>query len=68
MAGKKFLNPTLKIAVCLIGMLVMGYVLYPSVRSGTIGDSVTIVRGLVFLGFAYFLVQGIKQILEMREK
>ncbi len=68
MAGRKFLNPSLKVAVCLIGMFVMGYVLYPAIRSGSIEDSVTIFRGLVFLGFAYFLVHGIKQMLESREK
>ena len=30
MAGNKFLNPILKIAICITGMFVMGYFLYPS--------------------------------------
>ncbi len=67
MAGKNFLNPILKVAICVLGILVMGYFLYPSVVSGTVEDNLTIVRGLVFLGFAYLLVQSIKQILEGRE-
>jgi hypothetical protein len=67
MAGKKFLNPILKIAICVTGMLVMGYFLYPAALSGTIGDNLTIVRALVFLGFTYLLVQSIKQMVEGRE-
>jgi len=64
MAGKKFLNPILKIVICLTGMILMGYFLYPSVSSGNFEDSLTIVRGLVFLGFTYLLVQSIKQMFE----
>ena len=68
MAGNKFLNPILKIAICITGMFVMGYFLYPSVQSGVIVDNVTILRALVFLGFTYLLVQSIKQIIEHREQ
>ncbi len=68
MAGNKFLNPILKMAICITGMFVMGYFLYPSVRSGTIEDNLTILRALVFLGFTYLLVQSIKQIIERREQ
>ncbi len=68
MAGNKFLNPILKMAICISGMFVMGYYLYPSVLSGTIEGNLTIVRALVFLGFTYLLVQSIKQLLERREQ
>ena len=68
MAGKEFLNPILKIVICIAGMLVMGYFLYPSVRSGIIEDNLTILRALVFLGFTYLLAQSIKQMIERREK
>jgi hypothetical protein len=68
MAGNKFLNPILKIVICLIGMLVMGYFLYPSVKSGIIEDNLTVLRALVFLGFTYLMVQSIKQIIERREQ
>jgi len=68
MAGKKFLNPILKATICVLGMLVMGYFLYPTVLSGTFEDNLTVVRALVFLGFTYLLVQSIKQILERREQ
>jgi hypothetical protein len=68
MAGNKFLNPILKMAICIAGMFVMGYYLYPSVLSGTLEDNLTIMRGIVFLGFTYLLVQSIKQMLERREQ
>jgi hypothetical protein len=68
MAGNKFLNPILKMVICLIGMLVMGYFLYPSVKSGIIEDNLTVLRALVFLGFTYLMVQSIKQIIERREQ
>jgi len=67
MAGKKFLNPILKIVICVTGMILMGHYLYPSVRSGDFGDNLTIVRGLVFLGFTYLLVQSIKQMIAPSE-
>lgn len=68
MAGKKFLNPFLRIAICIMGMLVTGYFLYPSVQSGTVEDSLTVMRALVFIGFTYLLGQSIKQMLERREQ
>ncbi len=68
MAGKKFLNPILKIVICITGMLVIGYFLYPSVRSGIIEDNSTVLRALVFLGFTYLLVQSIKQMIDRREQ
>ncbi len=68
MAGKKFLNPIFKIAICITGMVVIGYFLYPSVQSGTIEDSLTVLRALVFIGFTYLLGQSIKEILERREQ
>jgi hypothetical protein len=68
MAGKKFLNPVWKIAICVAGMLIMGYFLYSSIRSETFDDHLTILRALVFLGFTYLLAGSIKQMLQPPEK
>lgn len=63
MAGIKFLNAYVKIALCLLGMGIMAYFLYPSVQTGDFSDHLTIVRALVFLGFSYLLIQSIKEAL-----
>jgi len=68
MAGKKFLNPILKIVLCLVGMMLMGYFLYGSIQAGEPSDRVTIVRALVFLGFTYLLVQSIKDLMTPGER
>jgi len=68
MAGKKFLNPILKIVLCLVGMMLMGYSLYGSIQAGEPSDRVTIVRALVFLGFTYLLVQSIKDLMTPGER
>jgi hypothetical protein len=67
MSGKKFLNPFLKIVLSLIGMLAVGYQLYVWLGSGEAYDKLTIVRGLVFAGFFYLLVQSFRQILNTGE-
>jgi len=58
MAGLKFLNPILKIALCALGMAAMGYFLYEAILTGNFSDGMTIVRALVFLGFAYLLTKS----------
>ena len=63
MAGKKFLNVYVKIVLCLLGMGIMAYFIYPSVQAGEFSDRMTIARGLVFLGFGYLLVQSIRETL-----
>jgi hypothetical protein len=68
MAGKKFLNPILKIVLCSAGMAVLAYFLYPSIQDGTIRDGTTVLRGVVFLGFAYLLAQSIRELLGQPEK
>lgn len=63
MAGKKFLNSYLKIVICSLGMAVMAYFLYPAMQSGEFSDKLNVIRGLVFIGFAYLLVQSVKEVL-----
>jgi len=63
MAGKKFLNVYVKILLCLLGMGIMAYFIYPSVQAGEFSDYLTIARALVFLGFCYLLVQSIREAL-----
>ncbi len=63
MAGSKFLNPYAKMVICALGMALMAYVLYPSIESGQFNDGLAIGRALVFLGFAYLLVQSVRQIM-----
>jgi hypothetical protein len=63
MAGKKFLNPLLKSTLCALGMIILGYFLYPSVSTGTIEDGTTLLRLIVFLGFGYLLVQSLRDVL-----
>lgn len=58
----KFLNPILKIVLCLGGMAVMGYFLYPSLVGGNFSDGLTLGRGLVFLGFTYLFIQSIREL------
>jgi hypothetical protein len=62
MAGIRFLNPFLKIVLCVVGMLAMGYSLYPFFPWGLFSDTVTVLRFLVFLGFAYLLVSGLMEL------
>lgn len=68
MAGKHFLNPILKIILCALGMLVIGYYLVRSIGNNSIYDSFTILRILVIVGFAYLLVQSIRQLLHQRRQ
>lgn len=60
MAGLKFLGGKTKVVICLLGMALMGYFLYPSVHEGFVIDNVTILRVIVFLGFAFFLVRNLQ--------
>jgi hypothetical protein len=64
MAGIKFLNPYVKVAICAAGMACMGYFLYPALRSGEGTNGLTVIRGLVFLGFTYLLIRSILEIIE----
>lgn len=68
MAGNKFLNPLLKVILCSLGMIVMGYFLYFSMKDGAAYDHLTIARVLVFLGFTYLLVQSLRQVLRRTAK
>lgn len=63
MAGRKFLNPLVKVVLCVMGVASMAYLLYPDIMRGDFSDRLTIVRVLVFLGFSYLLAQSVKEIL-----
>jgi len=63
MAGKKFLNSYLKIAICVLGMAIMAYFLWPAIQEGKLSENLTMVRGLVFLGFGYLLVQSVRELI-----
>lgn len=67
MAGLKFLNPILKMMICIAGMLIMGYYLYDSLLQG-LYETITLVRALVFVGFSYLLVQSIGELIKDRNK
>jgi hypothetical protein len=62
MVEKKFLNPIAKIVLCSLGMLIMGYFLFPALQSGSFDDRLTIVRGLVFLAFGVLLIRSIGEV------
>lgn len=62
MTGKKFLNPGSKIALCAVGMLIMGYFLVSSALSESFGDRTDIVRVIVFLGFTYLLIRSVRDL------
>jgi TRAP-type mannitol/chloroaromatic compound transport system permease small subunit len=63
MAGLKFLNPILKIMICIAGMVIIGYYLYGSLSQG-LHETITLVRALVFAGFSYLLVQSIGELIK----
>jgi hypothetical protein len=61
MAGAKFLKPTSKVVLCILGMIIMAYFVYPDLAAGTFSNGLTILRIAVFLGFAYLLVQSVRE-------
>jgi len=63
MAGKRFLNSYLKIVICVLGMAAMGYYLYPAFETGDLTEKLNVIRGLVFIGFAYLFIQSVKEVL-----
>jgi len=62
MARVRLLNSYLKLVICALGMACMGYLLYPAIWSGDLGETIMIARALVFLGFTIFLIRGIIEI------
>jgi len=65
MAGKKFLSPTVKIVICLAGVLILGYFvhvpLYEAVFMNGPVDKILVGRLLVMIAFVYLLGQSIKE-------
>jgi hypothetical protein len=63
MAGKKFLNPYLKVGLCLIGLTLMGYFLAQQIQSGDDYDRLFYFRAIVFGGFLFLLIRSITDML-----
>ncbi|HTY23371.1 MAG TPA: hypothetical protein VMC85_09600 [Desulfomonilaceae bacterium] len=63
MAKKRLLNPLLKVALCSMGVAAMAYLLIPPAVSGGPYDYLTMARASVLLGFVYFLIQSLRQVL-----
>jgi hypothetical protein len=68
MPVKGFLNDYLRIAICLFGMILMGYYLFAFPGEESFADNQTLVRTLVFLGFAYLLSKSILRILRLHSR
>lgn len=72
MAGKKFLNPTLKIIICLFGIVLLGYFIIEPLREAIFNDGPVdrflVGRILVVIGFIYLLIQSGREIASNREK
>ena len=68
MAGKKFLNPFIKIIICLLGLFILGYFSHASLRDVVLGDGsadkILVVRLLVMIGFLYLLAQSVREIIK----
>jgi hypothetical protein len=62
MASNQFLNIYLKIVLCLMGMGFVGYFAYPSLIAWDFSDRMDLLRGLVFIGFAYLLFRCLKEL------
>jgi hypothetical protein len=67
MVSNKFLNPILRLVICAVMLVILGYYLYPAALAGDITDRMTMIRGLVFLGFTYLFVQSVREILSHRQ-
>lgn len=62
MAGKKFLNPTIKIIICLLAIAVLSYfVVQEALFQNDLVNKFLIGRILVMIGFAYLLVQSLRE-------
>ncbi|MGC8658459.1 MAG: hypothetical protein ACP5U1_05235 [Desulfomonilaceae bacterium] len=65
MAGKKFLNPKIKIVLCLVAIALLGYFvhgpLYEAVFHNGPWDRLLVGRLVVMLAFVYFLAQTIRE-------
>ena len=67
MAGKKFLNPTIKIMICLSAIAVLGYlVVQEAIIQSDLVNKFFIGRILVMIGFVYLLVQSLRELLQNR--
>ncbi len=67
MAGKKFLNPLLKVLLCFFGTSLLGYYVYESFLTSPGLDGITIARILVLAGFVYLLIQSVRDFLKTRD-
>lgn len=67
MAGKNFLNPLLKLFLCVFGTSLMGFYVYVSLESGAPLDTTLFLRILVLAGFIYLLIQSARDFLGKRD-
>lgn len=68
MAGKKFLNPYVKIILCSLGIVVMGYFLYQNIQAGELYVGTPLIRALAFVAFLYLLIQTLRDLLGHRNQ
>jgi hypothetical protein len=67
MPGKKFLNPTIKIMICLLAIAVLGYFIFQEdIFQNDPVNKFLIGRILVMIGFVYLLVQSLRELLQNR--
>ncbi len=62
MAGKQFLNPLVKLIVCLIMTLIMGYFFLQSLEAAEYYEKTTWFRGAVLFGFVYLFCNSVRQV------
>jgi hypothetical protein len=59
MTGKEFLHPYVRIALCVAGIAVLGYVVWQSVAAGSIYDSDTLIRCAMLAAFLVLLFRAV---------
>jgi hypothetical protein len=57
MSRSQFLNPTVRILLCVTGAAIMAATLYPSIGGDFFADRANILRVLFFFGFLFFLMK-----------
>ena len=68
MAGKKFLNPYVKVVLCALGAACMGYFLYQDIQAGELYVGVPLMRAIALAAFVYLLVSSLRDLTGERGK
>lgn len=66
MAGKKFLNPYVKVVLCSLGAAFMGYYLYRDVQAGELYVGAPLMRAVALVAFVYLLVKSLLDLMGRR--